>query len=262
MIETHIVSDQLGRRVEAPKFPKRIISLVPSQTELLFDLGVNDRLIGVTKFCIHPPDWLKSKTIIGGTKNFKFDIIEQLQPDLIIGNKEENYLEGISELEKKYPVWMSDIYTINDALDMFTSVGSIINAEHKAALFRAELENDLTSMEPPLKGNALYLIWKSPFMAAGGNTFINEMMKLAGFENVLKSDSRYPEISIDWIKTLHPDYILLSSEPYPFKQKHIEELEALIPNVKVKLVDGEIFSWYGSRMLKARDYFTKLAASV
>ncbi|WP_342626401.1 helical backbone metal receptor [Belliella baltica] len=113
-----IYTDQLKRKVTIAESPKRIISLVPSQTELLVDLGLGDRIVGVTKFCVHPEGFKEKKQIIGGTKNFHFDKIDQLEPDLIIGNKEENYQEGIEKLAEKYPVWMSDIFDLSDAMEI------------------------------------------------------------------------------------------------------------------------------------------------
>src|SRR5579863_4514221 len=113
-----ITTDQLGTRLDIKIPPERIISLVPSQTELLFDLGLEEQIVGVTRFCVHPAEKVAMKVKVGGTKRFDFEKIASLNPDLIIGNKEENYLEGIEALRKEYPVWMSDIFTLKDALDM------------------------------------------------------------------------------------------------------------------------------------------------
>jgi len=257
LVETHIVSDQMGRRVEVPKFPERIISLVPSQSELLYDFGLGDRVVGVTKFCGHPKAWLKTKAIIGGTKKFNFELIDELQPDLIIGNKEENYLEGISELEKKYPVWMSDINTIDEALEMIISIGAITGLNAQATGMKSRIITEHVASTRIDAKSAIYLIWKKPYMAVGQDTFINEMMGMAGFRNMING-LRYPEVSLNEIQSLSPEYVLLSSEPYPFQKKHIAEIEAILPDSKVVLVDGEIFSWYGSRMLKANDYFKSM----
>src|SRR5690606_23292409 len=124
--------DQMNRRIYLEKMPERIISLVPSQTELLVDLGLAERIVGVTKFCIHPFGFKQKKTIIGGTKNFDFDKIDALKPDLIIGNKEENYKEGIERLIKNFPVWMSDIYDLQDTLQMMQSIGEITGKKNQA----------------------------------------------------------------------------------------------------------------------------------
>src|ERR1700741_3198050 len=106
--------DQTGRKISIPQIPQRIISLVPSQTELLFDLGLDKEVVGITKFCVHPPEWFQTKTRVGGTKQLKIDLIKQLQPDLIIANKEENVKEQIEELEKHFPVWISDVNNLED----------------------------------------------------------------------------------------------------------------------------------------------------
>ncbi|WP_316931877.1 helical backbone metal receptor [Roseivirga seohaensis] len=252
-----IVLDQMGRKVEVPSLPQRIISLVPSQTELLYNLGLGDRVIGVTKFCIHPSQWHQSKTFVGGTKQFKFDVIDELKPDLIIGNKEENYIEGIEELAKKYPVWVSDITGLDQAFDMILAIGNLVDERAKSISIVEKVKEGFASLPYKSRRKALYLIWKKPYMAAGRATFIDEMMDFAGFENVL-SETRYPELTLEAIQELAPEAILLSSEPYPFKEKHIGELKAVLPNCDVQLVDGEMFSWYGSRLMQAPSYFANL----
>lgn len=245
--------DQLDRTIFLPKPPKRIISLVPSQTELLVDLGLEENIVGVTKFCVHPAHLRKAKTIVGGTKNYRFDVIDSLKPDLIIGNKEENDQEGIEKLAAKYPVWMSDIFDFKDSLQMIFDLGELTGADVKAAEVIIKIEK---SFAQPIakKGTCVYLIWENPKMAAGKNTFIDSMLSIAGFENLMEK-SRYPEITEEALITLSPDYLLLSSEPFPFKEKHIREFQELLPSTKIKLVDGERFSWYGSRLLKAAEYF-------
>lgn len=251
-------SDQLGNRIRISYPPQRIVSLVPSQTELLADLGLSDRVVGITKFCVHPEDWKRSKTIIGGTKNFDFDRIRSLQPDLIIGNKEENYIEGIKTLSAQFPVWMSDIVTLSDALSMIRNVGEITNTTFKAERIASDIADSFTGPMklPALK--TLYLIWKSPWMAAAPGTFIHEMMRLSGLVNCFDKQTRYPELSTEQIQRINPELILLSSEPYPFKERHTEELQLLCPKAKILLVNGEMFSWYGSRLLKFPAYLESL----
>lgn len=248
-----LYTDQMNRTVNIPEKPQRIVSLVPSQTELLVDLGLEDRLVGLTKFCVHPKGLKNQKTIIGGTKNFHFDKIATLQPDLIIGNKEENYQDGIALLEKKYPVWMSDIYTLKDALEMMRGIGEITGTVAQADKLIHEITQEMTSLSKQNKGTAVYLIWKDPVMAAGTQTFIHDMLGRAGFTNLIK-EPRYPELSIEELKNLSPDFLLLSSEPFPFKQKHIDEFAAQLLQTHIQLVDGELFSWYGSRLRYFREY--------
>jgi ABC-type Fe3+-hydroxamate transport system substrate-binding protein len=254
-------TDQLGNVISLPYPPKRIVSLVPSQTELLYDLGLRDEVVGVTKFCIHPELWQQEKKIIGGTKKFHFHEIEKLQPDLIIGNKEENYQEGIEILQKKFPVWMSDIVSMDDALEMIAFVGEMVSKKEVATNLVASIKNGFDQLNRFKKRSALYLIWRNPWMAVGENTFIHVMLEYAGFKNCI-TDTRYPELSNETITSCNPDVVLLSSEPYPFQQKHIKEISQLCPHAKVKLVDGELFSWYGSRLLKAPAYFTQLQSQL
>ena len=257
------VLDQMQREVLIPSSPKRIISLVPSQTELLFYLGLDEEVVGITKFCVHPRAQFKSKTRVGGTKKYNFEKINDLKPDLIIGNKEENDQTQIEELAKNYTVWMSDILTLADALEMIESIGKIVAKESKAEMLienilvnfhRLQQNNSSQSRKPTVA----YFIWKNPMMVAAGQTFINEMLNLAGFKNTFEHLNRYPEITKEELVKASPDVIFLSSEPFPFKEKHIQEIQTICPNSVVKLVDGELFSWYGNRLLLAVPYFEKL----
>lgn len=250
------VKDQLGNQVEIPYPPRRIISLVPSQTELLHFLHLDIEVIGITRYCTRPAHWRGTKTIVGGTKNFDIAQISSLNPDLIIGNKEENYKSGIDELQERFPVWMSDISTIAEALEMIRSVGKICGREDPALDLAERIEKSLASIKPMVSRSAVYLIWRKPWMAAGKSTFINDMLSLNGLVNLCQH--RYPELSAEDLRRLDPDVVLLSSEPYPFQEKNIEEIQAILPNSKIMLVDGEMFSWYGSRLLYAAEYFSTL----
>ena len=180
-----IVRDQIGELQRIPASPQRIISLVPSQTELLFDLGVGNRVVGITKFCVHPAEQVNAVIKIGGTKKFNFDVIDQLKPDLIIANKEENYKEGIEKLREKYPVWTSDISTLEDAFDMMIAVGGMTQSTSQANELVAEIKNEFTKLQALESKRALYLIWRDPYMSVGTDTFIHCMMETTGFENVL-----------------------------------------------------------------------------
>ncbi len=249
-------TDQLNRTIFVTAPPRRIISLVPSQTELLVDLGLEEKIVGVTKFCIHPKGLKKRKAIVGGTKNYRLEVIESLEPDLIIGNKEENERTGIEELMVKYPVWMSDIYTLEDSLEMIGSLGEMLSANEKAQGIIRQLKTDF-ALPLSRKGTSIYVIWKDPIMVAGADTFINEMLDFAGFENLIRTP-RYPQVSEEELIEVNPEYLLLSSEPFPFKETHIQYFQSFLPNTKIILVDGEIFSWYGSRLLKAKAYCESL----
>ena len=253
-----LVTDQMGRKVAAPTRPLRLISLVPSQTELLFDLGVGDRIVGVTKFCVHPAAQVAQKQTVGGTKRFRFDVIDHLQPDLIIGNKEENYRDGIEQLAQSYPVWMSEVYTLADALSMMRQVGGLVGKTDAATQLAARIEASFAGLQPlsrPLRVG--YFIWQTPYMVAGEHTFIHDMLTRCGFVNAFGGvgNGRYPELTPDAIRAADLDAILLASEPFPFRDKQRQTIAAQFPNVAVHLVDGEMFSWYGSRLLHAVDYF-------
>jgi len=258
------LEDQLGNIITLAQPPRRIISLVPSQTELLFDLGLQREIVGITKFCIHPADKVKSVTKIGGTKSFDFELIQSLRPDLIIGNKEENYEEGIRTLQNDFPVWMSDIFTLEDAMDMIQKVGKLAEESLEAEAIATNVFHSfsqLPALNPP-QLTAAYFIWRKPFMVAASNTFIDNMLQKAGFINVFSHLTRYPEIMSEQLHSVNPDFIFLSSEPYPFKQKHITELQEICPASKILLVDGELFSWYGSRLVKSAAYFLELRQRV
>ncbi len=262
----HIVIDQMQREVNIPTQPKRIISLVPSQTELLFYLGLDKEVVGITKFCVHPRVMFKSKPRVGGTKQYNFEKINSLQPDLIIGNKEENDQTQIELLEKEYPVWMSDIFTLEDALDMILEIGKLVNRKSEAEILIEKIIVSFHQAEQVIRQlihrpRVAYFIWKNPTMVAASQTFIHEMLEMAGFENIFVTESRYPQISDEQLAAARPDLILLSSEPFPFKEKHVKEIQTVCPDADIRLVDGEIFSWYGNRLLLAGPYFKNLRLS-
>jgi ABC-type Fe3+-hydroxamate transport system substrate-binding protein len=254
-----LVTDQINHKFELETTPKRIISLVPSQTELLFDLGLDEEVVGITKFCIHPSKWFNSKNRIGGTKTVNYKKIKALKPDLIIANKEENTQSEIEELQKIYPVYTSDIYNLEDSLNMIETIGKITKTDIRAKEIVHKIKSDflkLKSIEHK-KNKVLYFIWQNPYMTIGPNTFINDMLNRSGFKHI-DLGNRYPEVSETQLQKLNPDFIFLSSEPYPFKEKDIKKFKELCPSSKVLLVDGEMFSWYGSRLLKSVKYFIDL----
>ncbi|MFN0213707.1 MAG: ABC transporter substrate-binding protein [Saprospiraceae bacterium] len=263
-----IFTDQIGRSIRLGHWPpRRIVSLVPSQTEFLADLGLETEVVGLTKFCVHPSRWFQEKNRVGGTKTIDFQKVEALNPDLIIGNKEENEQGQIEFLAQRYPVWMSDIATLDDALDMMRKLGELTGKSEKANIIANEIETkfaqilSLTHHRSPVSGHqpkVAYLIWRKPYMAAGSGTFIHNMLRRAGFENAFAGHSRYPEISPAQLAAAEASAILLSSEPYPFSEKHIAEFLEICPESRIHLVDGELFSWYGSRLLEAPAYFAKL----
>lgn len=252
--------DQMNRTIRLSVIPRRIVSLVPSQTELLHDLGLGDRVVGITKFCIYPDVWYRSKARIGGTKNASYAKIKALKPDLIIGNKEENEKENIEQLAEIAPVWMSDISNLDEAMDMISRLGVLLDKEAESEMMvKRILSNFLefsTARNTHLIGKTvLYVIWNNPLISVGENTFIDDMLRRCGMINYTKG-SRYP--IFEKLNDFDPDFVFLSSEPFPFKEKHMKEMKKIFPGSKILLVDGELFSWYGSRLVYAPDYFSKL----
>ncbi|CAA0142412.1 conserved hypothetical protein [Tenacibaculum maritimum] len=257
------LKDQLGRSVSISPPIKRIISLVPSQTELLFDLGLEGCIVGITKFCVHPPSLKKSKIIVGGTKNVNLKKIEALKPDIILCNKEENTKEIVKSCEKIAPVHVSNIQTIHDTLLLINQYAHLFHCHTKANEITKEIHFKLSAFKDFVRNKGIkkcvYFIWKSPWMVAANNTFINHLLKVNKLDNVYRCKKRYPEITLTELSLKdNVELLFLSSEPYPFKEKHAIEIKKSFPTAKVILVDGEMFSWYGSRLLKAFDYFRAL----
>jgi ABC-type Fe3+-hydroxamate transport system substrate-binding protein len=228
----------------------------------LATLGLEEEVMGITKFCVHPEPWYRSKQRIGGTKTVKVEVVKALAPDLIIANKEENDQAQVEELAQWFPVWVSDVSDLQTALTMIKGVGSITDRETKATQLCERIQAAFASLPTFAQLTAAYVIWREPYMVSGGGTFIHAMLAKAGFQNVFGDRDRYPEIELSDLQQHQPDVILLSSEPYPFKARHLEEFRAFCPQAAILLADGELFSWYGSRLLKAPNYFRELRASI
>ena len=228
-----------------------IVSLVPSLTELLFDLGLGNRVIGRTRFCVHPKEEVEKLPIVGGTKNPRLDKIRELKPNLIIANKEENRKEDIEELERDFEVLVTEIETIEEALFAIHDIGWTCGVQEKAKDLIHDIQHELEKVpdEPVL--TTAYLIWRDPWMSVGYDTYIHSVMNHWNLKNVYANKTRYPKTSLHELSLKKPEIILLSSEPYPFKEKHIKEVGDVCPGSDIVLVNGEWFSWYGSRMLKA-----------
>jgi iron complex transport system substrate-binding protein len=258
-----IFIDQIEHTFLLENKPSRIVSLVPSQTELLAYLGLDETIVGITKFCIHPSYIFKSKTRVGGTKKINFETIDKLQPDLIIANKEENTKEDILKLQKKYAVYTSQIETLNDSLKMTSDIGEITMSQEKANKLISEIALNFDKLSSDFKTKqkvkVAYLIWKNPYMTVNKNTFIHHMLAANNFINCFeKHIERYPVITINDLIEQSPDAILLSSEPYPFKEKDIEEIKKQLPTTKIILVNGEFYSWYGSKLKSSPKYFKQV----
>ena len=252
------ITDQTNQQISFTKIPKRIISLVPSQTEFLYSLGLENEVVGITKFCIHPNEWFRNKTRVGGTKNLNIELIANLQPDIIIANKEENVKAQVEDLKKICPVYVSDVYNLHGAMQMMYDIGHVTGKESTASAIVTQINELFQELQPVNIRNTAYLIWRDPYMTVGGDTFISDMMQRCGFQNMFQQQNRYPEITIDQLREMKCELLLLSSEPYPFKEEHLSEIKSQLPHTKVMLADGEMFSWYGSRLLQAVDYFKTL----
>ncbi len=259
-----LFTDQTGYRISLPDIPRRIVSLVPSQTELLFDLGLDENVVGITKFCVHPENWFREKYRIGGTKQVHFDRVAGLKPDLILANKEENVKEQVDVLRQLAPVWTSDISTLDEAMAMIDAIGLLTNTEAASLPLVQKIRQGFGSLLPypeesphPVKTVA-YLIWQDPIMTVGRDTFIHEILHRANLHNVFSDQLRYPHITVSEIRKKNPDYLFLSSEPYPFREKHLQAFQQLLPDTHVKFVDGEMFSWYGSRLQYTPAYLAEL----
>lgn len=255
--------DQIKNKVQLNSFPKRIISLVPSQSEYLWDLGLKNELVGISKFCIHPNEMFETITRVGGTKQLDIEKIKNLEPDLIIGNKEENVKEQIEELQQFFPVWMSDVNNLEEAYEMMLSLGAICDKKNESEEMVKKIRNKMSEVENVFqKKSVAYFIWNKPFMVAASNTFIHSIIKYVGLVNVFENKWRYPEIDIEELQKASPDYCFLSSEPFPFNNNHAVKMQAWLPNSKVILVDGEMFSWYGSHLLYLGSYLKNLKEEI
>lgn len=226
----------------------KIVSLVPSLTELMVDLGLKSRLAGRTRFCVEPKGEMEDIPVVGGTKNPDLDKITELQPDLVLANREENRREDLTFLAAHAEVEITDIRTVEDALISIYQLGKKLGVGDKANQLNSRI-NTLFEQRPderPLQ--TIYLIWRDPWMGVGHDTYIHDVLQHWNLTNATGYTSRYPELTLEEMQSLNPELVLLSSEPFPFKEKHIEEIEPYFPDARVMRVDGKWFSWYGSHM--------------
>lgn len=242
-------------------FFMKIISLVPSLTEILFDFGLTTgEVVGRTKFCIHPEHLVKNVEIIGGTKNLNLEKIKSLKPDLILANKEENVKDQVKELMKSFKTVITHVETLEDNYYLLKSLGNILGKQNIAQQFNLKIQDIFNFEKPKTKLKVAYLIWKNPYMTIGRDTFIHHILEEIGFENIFKSQKRYPILELE--ELTEADVIFLSSEPFPFKEKHISEIRNVFPDKLIKIVDGEAFSWYGTRIAKTNSYYQDLIKSL
>ncbi|MEO4055212.1 helical backbone metal receptor [Solibacillus sp. CAU 1738] len=251
------IIDHLGRKVQIPFPPKRIISICPAITETLYHLGLEEEIVGRTKYCIYPKQQVEHATIVGGTKQVEFDVIQSLQPDLIIAEKEENTPEIIEMLETHFPVFVFQIESIHEAYRMIKDAGMLTGREEESTKLLGEVSESFQQL-PKKRGRAAYMMWRKPYMVVGATTYINDVLQTLGFENPFTTyEGRYPAVDITALQQEQLDYLFLSTEPFPFAQKHIDELAVHLPNTTIQIINGEMF-WYGSKMKEAAHYFQKI----
>ncbi|WP_405350085.1 ABC transporter substrate-binding protein [Nonlabens sp. Asnod3-H03] len=259
------ITDQCYRTVDLPQRPLRIVSLVPSQTELLVELGLEEYLVGITRFCEYPTGLIDKIKVVGGTKKVIASRIWEVQPDLIICNKEENTQEIVLACQEIAPTYVSDIANLDDAIEMIADIGKMTGTSFKAKSLvnRIKINFNHFDKESQSAVNALYLIWKNPYMTVGSDTFIHDIMERGGYKNIMDGASRYPELTLQNIINLNPEVILFSSEPYAFNDLDKKEIEDAFAKAELKsprllTVDGTYFSWYGSRLKDTPNYFKQL----
>ena len=250
------VTDQLGRTVTYPYPPKKIVSFAPAITETLFSLNLQEHIVGRTRFCIHPKGIVEKAVNVGGTKDLKMERIHALQPDLIVVEKEENTKEMVEELEQHYPVYAFEVQTVEDALTMIATLGTIVDRTIEADALVHDIRSAFTAF-PKLyeKKRVAYVIWQNPYMVVGKHTYIQSLLAQLGFYNpFIEFEGRYPTVTEAEFRAAKLDYVLLATEPFPFQEKHIPTFEKLTNGAKTVIVDGEMF-WYGVKMLEAIPYF-------
>ncbi len=242
----------------------RIVSLVPSVTELVCALGLARHLVGRTGFCIHPADELAPVPKIGGTKDVNIEKIRRLAPTHLLVNIDENEKPTVEQLAEFVPnVIVTHPVAPQDNLALFRLIGGLFGAEAKAEALCMEFERELalTAATPSLPRRVLYCIWQDPWMTVSRDTYIARMLGLVGWQQWLApSERRYPEFRWSEALASEVDEVLLSSEPYRFTDAHADALEKQIGK-PVRLVDGEMLSWYGSRAIAGLRYLRELAAN-
>jgi len=253
-------TDVRGRTITVSEAPQRIVSLVPSQTELLADLGLHQEVVGITRFCERPDHWRTEKTVVGGTKQVDIDAVAELDPDLILANLEENERPDVEALDDLAPTHVTDVKTLPDALSMIQTAGELTGRERRSEALADRIARRFDELPGFQSLSAVYLIWRDPFMTVGGDTFIHDMMGHGGFENLYGTETRYPELTLDDLADVDPDVVLCASEPFPFHQKDrfTADIQSAVGDATVRVVDGQVFSWYGSRLLDAPASLTNL----
>jgi len=255
-------TDHLDRTVEFAFPPKRIISLAPGLTDTLYSLGLENEIVGRTRYCIHPQEKVQQAVPVGGTKEIQLDKIRHLKPDLILAEKEENTKEIVEQLEKEFPVYVAEVDSVQTAYKMIADLGKLTNRKQEAEQLLSTIQTGFQNL-PKLTGKKVaYVIWRKPYMVVGNNTYIHSLLTSMGFKNVFSTyDGRYPAVTETDFQKAELDYLFLATEPFPFKEKHLTEFREFLPHVKPFILDGEMF-WYGPRMVAAANYFSEIFAEL
>ena len=254
--------DASGVTVSLPAPPRRIVSLIPSITEILFALGLNDAVAACTIFCTQPPEGVATKTRVGGEKNPKLDLIRALEPDLVVANVEENVREHIETLRAwGIPVYVTYPRTVADGIRLVRDLGMVTGAAERGAEIAAALEARLAEIREGrthrTRARVFCAIWRNPYMTINGDTYVHDMLAVCGGDNVFAGlPTRYPEVSLAGVASARPDVILLPDEPYRFRRAHVADFSPYpeIPAMRhgrIHLVDGKLLSWYGPRIERA-----------
>ena len=246
----------------------RIVSLVPSITELACDLGLASQLVGRTGFCIHPKGAVREIPKIGGTKTVDIEGIRTLRPTHVILNIDENERAAAEALATFVPhLVVTHPQAPLDNLGLYRLIGGIFgrSKEAEALCARYRSTHDALASQTFQARRTLYLNWKDPWMTVSCDTYVSRTLALAGFETLpVDARSRYPEISLDESWVADAEVVLLSSEPYMFRSKHVAMVAAMpvFAGKQVRLIDGEMTSWYGSRAIGGLAYLREFRRSI
>lgn len=252
------IVDHLQRNVHYHYPPQKIISLCPAITKTLYALKLDSQIIGRTKYCLYPQHKVNNAVIVGGTKNINLQLIQSLQPDLIIAEKEENTKEIVETLEKYFPVYVAEVQSIDGAYKMMKSVGDITGKKEESEMLISSIKAKFQTLPNAQGKRVAYVIWKKPYMAVGNHTYIHSLLNKLGFINPFASlEGRYPIITEQQFQDANLDYVFLATEPFPFKETHLHEFLQMVPNSQPIIVNGEMF-WYGATMINIAQYFQTL----
>ena len=247
------MKDLLGRSFDFATPPNRVVSLVPSLTETLFDLGAGDAVAGITDFCIFPEGIERPR--VGGTKTPRIDEIRALAPDLVYMNLEENLERHAKQIESFAPVFVTEPKTVDDVVELITTLGVIHDRRERASELTKALTRERVAVNP---FTFAVPIWKKPWMWCGGDTYVSNLVESIGGRNVLRDRERYPSMSLDEVLALRPDIVFLPDEPYLFTSADAAEIRG--PRV-IGPFPGHLFTWHGTRTILGLRFLQSLERS-